>query len=316
MSIRMSRAALQMKRQVLWAVAGVSAFGCGADAWDGTRETDVPAADGTSKDDQVPTATGQTQQALGDVTAQFTWVQGQPWVKIGSLSNDFCYLTEIQGRFEGSGEVVGIFETTDGWSLGGFSGQHGVGGRARCTPRNFAGRTLSVTPEFTWSQGQAKTRMATDDGFTACVLTRVTGRFHGDGEAVEITRSNGAWFLGGKSQQSGVAARARCIKNVFVGGGTPTFQSFCDEDTIACDIPGCTLHGDCFGGPRTDLGPLVAPPAIWGPGVFTACGLGKMSGNFKGDGEQVMVTLSNGEWLLDAVGHQEGTFSTSAYCFL
>jgi hypothetical protein len=44
-----------------------------------------------------------------------------------------------------------------------------------------------------------------------CGLTRMTGRFAGGGESVRVFIDAGTWKLGGSSQQSGVAASARCL---------------------------------------------------------------------------------------------------------
>jgi len=67
---------------------------------------------------------------------------------------------------------------------------------------------------YEWKQGQAAVRMTRADR-TICFLTLVSGKFFGDGEAVQVGASevNGTlyWTLGGESKTSGVRARARCI---------------------------------------------------------------------------------------------------------
>lgn len=68
-----------------------------------------------------------------------------------------------------------------------------------------------VPQEFKWEQGKPEVEMiGMNEGF--CSLVYVTGRFEGGGEAVSIDVKGNSWYLGGKSNQAGVAARARCWK--------------------------------------------------------------------------------------------------------
>lgn len=65
--------------------------------------------------------------------------------------------------------------------------------------------------EYTWSQGQDAVKM---EHSSKCVafLTYVQGQFEGGGEAVGVeVRSDGYWYLYGKSGQRSVMAKARCI---------------------------------------------------------------------------------------------------------
>ena len=221
---------------------------------------------------------GQIQSPLLAVTGEFSWSQGQPPVDMGSSTETFCYLTRIQGDFEGGGESVRIAGRNGRWFLEGSSQQSGIGAGARCTPTRFGSRVLLFTPESSWRQGQPPTPMVADNGFTACMLTRVQGKFEGGGERVEITRSNGTWFLGGASRQSGVAAGARCLLNVVVGAGTPSFSTDC-ESSICSIFLGCS-PARCFGPSPTDLGPVTA-----GFELAIACALASMSGKFEGGAE-------------------------------
>lgn len=72
------------------------------------------------------------------------------------------------------------------------------------------GPTLIETT-YAWRQGQQEVEMiGIDEGF--CYLTRITGRFEGDGEFVVIHIRGGSWYLDGGSLQEYVAAKARCWK--------------------------------------------------------------------------------------------------------
>lgn len=72
---------------------------------------------------------------------------------------------------------------------------------------------LWVSDEFHWHQGENHVRMYPSSQCFA-FLTKVTGRFEGGGEAVEIYAKDGFWYLGGGSAQIGVAAVARCVSTV------------------------------------------------------------------------------------------------------
>jgi hypothetical protein len=164
-----------------------------------------------------------------------------------SVNDGFCVLTRVTGRFAGGGESVRISLGWDGvLYLGGTSQQIDVGASARCV--RYADLGIAVPPEMapehdvlrqrcrrprvTYSTGGYTSWAPANAGPVAtracavrrhprgrrgrvrrrsCYLTSVTGRFYGAGESVWVTRGSSKWLLGGSSQQSGVAARARCI---------------------------------------------------------------------------------------------------------
>jgi hypothetical protein len=73
---------------------------------------------------------------------------------------------------------------------------------------------------YVWSQGQGPVTMK-PVGQSMCVLTAVKGAFRGGGEYVSVDDVNGNWTLEGRSQQSGVLARATCVDfTLFWNGGT------------------------------------------------------------------------------------------------
>ena len=285
----------------VWFATGVLVCACGANA------TDVPGEDEPAANEE---ATEQTQQALPiSFIAEAHWVQGEPWVDLGPATEKFCFLTRVQGHFEGAGEQVQIQVINGRWSLGGFSSQQGVGAGARCVPLRFGNRSLGFSVEFPWNQGDPAKQMLADNGFNACLLTMVRGHFEGNGEHVEITRSNGSWFLGGGSSQQGVSARARCVMGVVVGERR-TFARECLAE--ACDIvPLPCIPSLCSDVPPAELGPFIVAP-----GIASACGLAGMSGKFEGGAEVARVYLNNSKWFLDARGSQDSIYMASSYCFL
>jgi len=63
-----------------------------------------------------------------------------------------------------------------------------------------------------WHQGEPPVRLIRkDEGF--CALTMVTGSFQGAGESVKVyVGDDGYWYLGGESQQEGVAAECIVVR--------------------------------------------------------------------------------------------------------
>ena len=73
--------------------------------------------------------------------------------------------------------------------------------------------TLDVRTFKYWGFGGPDSEVemiGTNEGF--CYLTEVKGYFRGGAEAVWIRTRGGSWYLGGKSNQDGVGASARCWK--------------------------------------------------------------------------------------------------------
>lgn len=85
-------------------------------------------------------------------------------------------------------------------------GEASIGPIAQQVPADLAPLTT-----FTWSQyqGYSTVMIHQNEGF--CYLTRVTGNFVGDGEALWIDNSNGYWVLTGRSGQQGLGATATCV---------------------------------------------------------------------------------------------------------
>jgi hypothetical protein len=253
------------------------------------RAPEVPVADATSPKQLVPDTKlrlqGDKATALAAINSDFvsfsfTWSQGQPPVPMGSSAELFCFLTEIQGNFAGGGEMVRIFDSGGSWWLGGASQQSGVAARALCISTQYFGQTLAVSGEFPWVQGTNATFLGADTN-RVCFLTRVSGKFQGGGERVEAFTSGGGWWLGGASQQAGVAGGARCVNTVFRNG--PYFWS------------------------QGQLSTIMSDASLW------SCGLTRATGNFEGGGEQVVAFTSGGSWFLGGNSRQGG-IATTGYC--
>jgi hypothetical protein len=144
-----------------------------------------------------------------NITGEFSWVQGQSELNLGSTNTQACFLTRVAGKFNGGGEAVWVRKSGSTYLLGGMSNQVGVGTRARCLTG-----TSTFINDWTWSQGSVATVMVqalTENNGWACGLTRMTGSFKGGGERIFIDWDGSTRRLRGSSSQSGVAASANCF---------------------------------------------------------------------------------------------------------
>lgn len=66
------------------------------------------------------------------INKDFSWNQGVGERKMIRTDEGFCYLTHIQGKFEGHEEAVWINVRGDYWYLSGKSRQRDVAAKARC----------------------------------------------------------------------------------------------------------------------------------------------------------------------------------------
>jgi hypothetical protein len=232
------------------------------------------------EDDAVQSTT----EALTTTGTTFTWKQGNPSTPMGSSTDRFCFLTEIGGHFQGSGESVHAYvnTTTNTWYLGGTSGQTDVHASARCVPLSANGKTYSYTTEYTAKQDTGLIRMGGTPADRVCFLEYVSGHFEGYGENVYAFLVNGEWWLGAESGQTGVSVKSRCL--VGTTATSPFYYWAQDNDAT----PMKTTSG-------------------W------VCGLTRMQGKFKGFGEYIRVTTSAGTSYLGG-GSGQTDVSASAMC--
>ncbi len=236
---------------------------------------------------EAPEALGDLAIAADDPSAlqtmwSFKWYQGwaaQP-IPMGSTSDRFCFLTEVRGRFKGAGESVRVYQANGSWWLSGSSQQIDVMGGALCIPRNYWGQTLTVSGEYGWGQGNNPVHLGSDTN-RVCYLTRVSGDFEGGGERVEVYRSGGSWWLGGASQQAGVAAGARCVNSIYRNG------------------PYTWAQGQA--------------PRVMNNADEWACGLTKIQGRLEGGGER-MVAYTSGNWWYLGGSSGQNSVATAAFC--
>jgi hypothetical protein len=126
-----------------------------------------------------------------------------------------------------SGEAVRFFVEHDGWTgsrdnsawFGGgydnyFAGKVGIGTTSLSAKLHVDGEIrgkIWYSQEYVWNQGDDAVKMGHSSRCVA-LLTYVRGKFSGGGERVHVSiGSDGCWYLGGTSKQSGVRAKARCV---------------------------------------------------------------------------------------------------------
>lgn len=209
------------------------------------------------------------------------WYQGNLPVTLGSINDRYCFLTGVQGKFEGGGEYVRVYQEAGQWKLGGQSYQHGVGAQAACIPLNYKGQTLTVSDEYEWNQTVLSTYMGSAAN-RVCLLTYVSGEFDGESERVEaLIDGSGRWQLAGSGARPGIAAKARCVNTNYRYGPSNWSQGY--------------------------LRTPIIDTAGW------ACGLTRMRGAFEGAGERVSVYGDTATWYVGGSSLQHGV-AASAYC--
>ena len=137
-------------------------------------------------------------------TGEYSWTSAQNYpTHLGSATGRVCFLTRVAGSFEGGADWVHVYVSGGAWYLWGSSPN--ASARARCVT------VSSYSGEYSWNQSMTySTHMGSTSG-RVCALTYMRGNFDGWSEQIRIFASSGSWYLGGASQQFGVAARARCF---------------------------------------------------------------------------------------------------------
>ncbi len=139
----------------------------------------------------------------------------------------------------------------------------------------------------TWDQSLGNVSKGVGGAGDYCFLTRVSGKFRGGGEEVRLWRNpkSGAWTLGGRSQQSGVTARATCLPmTAFVSASPGAVRWISPQFSVTSQVSSSLFRCD-----PAPLGSYRYNTAWWGD-AFTA--LSGISGKFAGLGEFVMVDQS------------------------
>ena len=133
-----------------------------------------------------------------------------------------------------------------------------------------------ATGPYAWSQGKAFKQMESTQTHV-CILTKVTGDFDGGGEEVKVFQASGYWYLGGKSQQTGVGGQAYCFaKDKFLANGPLRINS--DDGIWKMAKAG----SNCFS---------AQGDAWWGDATTMLSGI---SGELRKSGDKAVIKLSSG----------------------
>jgi hypothetical protein len=142
-----------------------------------------------------------------------------------------CFLTQVRGHFQGSGERLEVYQTSDFWAIGGNSGTSGLMGEARCVEttgksRRFNGsQDRDNTTQMMYAGGTNYSEYPNNYSYTypsrsnSCFLQRMMGRFEGIGERISVVADGqdrivgwpNYWWFDITSQQSGVSGAAQCV---------------------------------------------------------------------------------------------------------
>ena len=72
--------------------------------------------------------------------------------------------------------------------------------------------TVSVVKKFEWAQGNPREKFIVQGENIFCFLTKITGKFEGGGESLEVVEKSDGWYFRGSSNQQGVAGTAVCVE--------------------------------------------------------------------------------------------------------
>jgi hypothetical protein len=137
-----------------------------------------------------------------------------------------CALSRVSGEFQGSGDVVEVYQASDGhWFLHTSAASGGLTGGALCLD-DVATAALGVSPILEARAGSAviaATNLTLGQPQPteplkgpACFLTRMTGKFSGPGETVATFPAQvaGAWnfYLRAQGSSPDVAASGVCLR--------------------------------------------------------------------------------------------------------
>ncbi len=245
------------------------------------------------------------------------WMQGQPAADGGPAATNFCFLTQVRGRFSGHGETVRLRVVNARWRLDGSSQQNSVSGTARCVARSEFGnaKATRISSEEiglgTTSPDGAVCKSVTKKawwGDAITVLTTFGGRPRGGGEYVRVQQSSDPF---GPSklevhncQDDGQMDGA--VYSFFFGkpqsGSTPVFIGPSGQGTVAQSGEFVSVHNQ---------------DVAMAPTMGTMCYFTQIGGHFLGGGDIVSIVPgsdANGQnrWFLQARGG--GSFAR-ARCF-
>ena len=265
----------------------------------------------------APTNAGALAQRIPGGVVRYEWRQGNPAIRMMSVRDGLCYLSGVQGKFLGGGELVSIWNKNGYWWLGGKSMQHGVAAEAMCVPStsiNNGWMTYDTVPAWVsisagscpgWPEGCARNWWHSQilrGSSSFCYLTGVSGNFDG--------------------QQKLSIVKQRDLPGALLNGDD-SYYLLADTNTEKAYE---RVEGGCFEpAPPTSGYMWDEVNGTWDQGqrdtvLLNAregfCFLTAVHGSFQGAGEGVSVWFSAGDntWRLNGASQQSGV-GAAARCF-
>ncbi len=233
-------------------------------------------------------------QGLSSYTTEYSWERHRPSRRMLPSASSVCFLTGVHGKFRGTSEMVKISNVRGYWYVTGISNQPGVGATARC----FKYDSTKVLATRIHESSAANDLDLGVHRF--CALSRVSGNFESDGDAVKVYRaSSGHWFLQATATSTGLNGGAICLDD---DPATPLRTSRI-ADVVAGDTQ--VIAANLIPNETKQTEPLKGP----------ACFLSRMTGKFSGEGGSVQTFVAstvNGTWnyYLRATGSEPGVASS------
>ena len=168
----------------------------------------------------------ETGSGAGGDTEEYSWLQGSPATTMQTTDNYACFLSGIQGVFQGGGESVTIGSSGTNYILSGSSQQTGVGAYARCIGTTQPKFVHEIGPFTSYATQSLETYGRSWYGspgqlqvFPVCLLTMISGRLQSSsqfgGNSVFLTVSPqyapNNWQGVVRSVGNWVYANATCI---------------------------------------------------------------------------------------------------------
>lgn len=193
---------------------------------------------------------------IGGSSAWYSWASGDSTVQMTPTGTSACFLTEIHGRFQGTGDRVRITTGSQNWQLTGSGASTGV--KARCISLP-ASQVSGWT--HTWAAGDPSQDLGTSTN-RVCFLVDIYGAYRSDDDFVATRIHSDHWYLEGGTQSGGGAARCISGTNFVAKAGVTSGQNVdfvLESGTAACFMT--QLGGNLYGIPVTYPPSII--PSTW-----------------------------------------------------
>ncbi|HET9959427.1 MAG TPA: hypothetical protein VFQ61_33280 [Polyangiaceae bacterium] len=221
-----------------------------------------------------------------EIYSTYTWTQNGATQQMLPVSEGFCFITKITGKFRGDQEWVSLDHSSGFWTLSGHSNQHSVAVQAACVKYSELGASSGSVPYDTgWVSGY--TWVLTDPN-EFCYMTGFKGQADSYRDGVWVYPLPGsvpgyeieAYHSGG----NGIWGKMSCVrladKNFLPFGSYQLSQKWTDF---------CTNNTSCYNSQT-----ISSSQRFY-------CMLSQVQGQLRGSGEIASVVRnSDTNWTLNA----------------